>query len=979
MSKGALSYKSLSSLSSTALPRSSSSVALFYGQTRSIASSSSSRASTSPSSPGAAGPSTFAIQTPRATPGRRNPRPKSSTQTYEPRPRDGAGLNYHLYRLRVALTEADLQTAWQARAALVEGGHAKVIPDSLNRDLRRLIRRVREGAAPRPDQLDIDACSQELISHHIRRALDTDRSPELVNWVSDLIFIGQADRAVHVAFDYLEQANLQNRVMNKAAQRLSSGTQDSQEPSTTEQEADPELSSLLEVRSYERLLPRFLGDFLILTIHALVLTTGDAQRLYPIMRQLPMPDRTSLCLFESHRIAKLLPSRTDGNDENINMSRRCIGEAEMLWGLNRPEIEVGRNPLASLFGSLVAKSHSKAASELLDILLHSTEPSKRLLWWIEGLPRPSELPAAAAQPDVTTATWATILRGCITTGDRAAASRVWSHIQSLGLEQTPRLYLALLTGYASTGQWAALESTWNQLRETSSPDVHCYVTIISGLFKARKADEALEIFYQFAAMAETGKIPEADDAEQRTVLYNAVLAGLLRNSRDEMAQALLQSMVSSASSIRSSMNKAASSASGPLTKKAASSAPPANTTTLNILLRGHSRRGDLVAVTNALEASAQWDIRPDMVTYVTVLDALIRHGAANSQQRAVDAIRSMMLSNGMRLNTVAWSAMIKGVLQVSDAEDDSGDDTEGSYDALDEGHAADDATVSTKIGQLRAGLHMLAAMKEDGIAPNEVTFTCLIQAACQLDRMTESDVNAMSQAAAGTMDLPIEPLRPMRALSETQQQVDVLRSSKPGTAIALALSQAMTSKDRVQPNRKMYHVFLANLLRGWTPSTLSSSAGNSRWEASQIAFARGLVLLDAFCEPVFKASPKLTRLVSPSADRSDHLHSRTAPSDISWRIVLEALLNRMAAIDNGPLDTSSQSAQAKDSNETLRPLSPLAARQLTLTVLNEVLERIKVFNAMRQDGSGSTPGDGLSASLRRLRTRAETLLSHNRS
>jgi pentatricopeptide repeat protein len=862
---------------------------------------------------------------------------------------------------------------------LAELGTLQTIGEVGRRDLRKLVRRGHTGVGKHAT-LDLEDCAAILIKEEMRLAVESTRGTELVHWMLQYARLGEDEKAIAIAKNYLEASGLREAPLDKGKKReIETETKESENAESGEAVAvETELDETEELTTAASpdarlLVPTFLPDLLILLAHLTAKREGHARSMIPLMRQLPMPDRTKLWIYSRVRSEKLLANAQREDDGRKSASQLAeeltpdVYALELAWGLDRPQDQVRSNPLARLFGDLFAKGNFNAALGLLDALIDGTQGPQPWLW-VNGLPRPDAVPASATKPDVDDYVWATLLSGSLTKGKEDTASKVWSHLVSLGIKPSQQVYNALLKGYAQLGKWDALESVWNELTAqtgpSAGPDVYCYTTMISALFQSRRLDDAMDLFEEYKTKAASAERSGNSQGASSIVTYNAVLFGLLKGNRDAQAKALLAAMLSP-------MKPA--------------SVPGPNTSTLNTMLRAYARVGNLTALTDLLTTSQSWNVIPDVITYTTVLDALIRHGAPGSSARAVSAVHGMMKANNINMTPVTWTVLLKGLLR-----DSSTSTNEVGHEAL----PSDVAALQTKREQIATGLALVSEMVKTGHRPNEVTWTALIQSGCDLQRIIDEGDLATSKGDNGAPDIGLPQatsigaeLTPVAPLKESNRSVERLRTLRPGSFLTLSVLESMR-RDYIQPNRKTYHFLLASLLR----AIPGSAPSQEELEAARATFVRGLSVLDHFCAQLFTMTAAPPSAYNPLQQRSDSapirlralvpptvtsIGSRKSanpppePNDVSMRILLEALLWRFDALSSNaqPLRQTGNPSAATLLQEMEKDL------ELTRMVMQEALVRLRVVNLLRASRREGTGGDGASASLARMRERVEAIVS----
>ncbi|CAO1635397.1 unnamed protein product [Parajaminaea phylloscopi] len=986
-------------------------------------------------------PSTSSSREVRAKPGQR---PPQGTH----RPRWDRDVNRAVHEVLTGLQSADLEKAWAARQALCAQGYGDRLSVRDLRDLRKLLFRYYQGVKPsKVSKEELLGRMREMADAAVRKAAQRDtHGAEFLQWVVRFLGEGKDDEAMRLLHSYFDQAKLHERTANP-----SEGSVKGKGRQQDEVEADIETvfetavtDSVPEGRldpvpapaeassrdaSWPRLLPPFIARALMLLVYTHIAVHGDISRIIPLLRTLPLPARQNVYLASDANALEVYQFPTRNNtpehaqalQEKTQASLPALRFAELAWGLDRPESEVGTNPLGRLFASLFSKRDAHSLSQaraLCDALLMGTAGGSQALFWVAELEKPVDGPSFVAgpgpseharttRPDVTDSTWAVLLRGFVSVKDLATSGKVWAHLRSLGVAPGSHIYNGLLSGYAASGQWESMKAVWLQLKEDlaskGGPDIISFATMINGLFKSGDADEALAVFEDLCVQEANRPKPQQISTET----YNSVVFGLLVAGRTERAMSILESMISAAS---------------PSSEARTSDqlVPPPTTATWNILLRAHARTGNFAALAQTVvQARTVSDFQPDVISFVTILDGIIRFGSRSTGARdgkqvqkqmreLVDRVLGLMHQSGVQMNTVAWTTVIKGVLasgNVSAVSDEADEDFEYAsprsrvnvqrLGADSSSFVVGKNAIEVKLQQISAGLALLRHMTAKGISPNQVTYTALMQSAIELHRLCEEYPEAAGHVISeiGESDAMVrtvlEHLEPISELREQQATMDALRQEQFGQALALALFAQMRGKStashrqpQLAPNRKTYHVLLASLLRSFpafTPSAASESSGGGPTNSARAAFVRGLALLDEFTyRPLGDAEAAgaggypepglLTPLSPPAATRSHDavvVEQQTDPNDTSYRIILDALHARHDHLTHAAATTTTTSIGGEETAGSQRLNREL---QLTRMVTQNVLDRValaerasRARGAPRGGGSSSRMSQGPSS------------------
>ncbi|EPQ28057.1 uncharacterized protein PFL1_04384 [Pseudozyma flocculosa PF-1] len=470
---------------------------------------------------------------------------------------------------------------------------------------------------------------------------------------------------------------------------------------------------------------------------------------------------------------------------------RFVSQAE-LARCHSSSVDSSRR-IARLLGSLFNLRRPDAVWPLFEAAMEATTGSEAWLPLQGAKPgRPEEQTEGPAGLAWTESCWAVCLSGFLAAGKPDLALKVWAKYHELGFQPTLRIYNALLDGYSRAKNYEAAVRTWHQITAPKPaatnagdasgappsaaaasppaivPDATMCTTMISIFFRNRQPGAARQLFEEMrrrhASSTDEFRIP--------TEACNAIVHGLCVNGQTDEAQAVLVQMQERG--------------------------PPPSITTVNALLRAHGRSGDLASLAATLRIVGQLQLKPDVVTFTTVLDALLRKGG-NPAGDSVRRILEMMEGMGVRANAVTYTALIKACLVGSEAlgvdlaaESLFSSHHRGGGRGADAGGAARTTTATAASSgssdgrggpapgpvagdaRIDAALELLDRMIKMRISPTEVTYTALIGAVLQNPQVVAYAFE-QGQIPAQYAVVP----RPLRALQETADTVREWRDRTP--------------------------------------------------------------------------------------------------------------------------------------------------------------------------------------------------------
>ncbi|KAJ1035656.1 hypothetical protein NDA18_000433 [Ustilago nuda] len=549
-------------------------------------------------------------------------------------------------------------------------------------------------------------------------------------------------------------------------------------------------------------------------------------------------------LFESMRISK-------GPSSDLVCNTDWSLVQSMLW-----RIELGRGlcsgsggaqRIARLLGSLFSMGQVDEAQVIFETAMRALSQPRA---WLSVERWDSSCTASAGKRvQWTESCWSVCLSEFIACGRMDVAMQVWRKFHELRLHPSARVWNALLNGYGRAKNYTAALQTWSAAikqacteqeagwRACKLPDEIMYTTMIDNLFRANKMDEAMSLFSEMIAKSDRN----AGKLEVRTETFNAVVFGLFINGKHHQARAVLDEM---------------------LTK-----GPAPNIGTINIFLRAYARIADWHLLAETLRLADKLKLRPDVVTFTTILDALLRSGGECARD-AVCKTLGMMTSMRVQANVVTYTSMIKACLVGAQV---------AQLDMASQSMLGDSTSPTRPQEQvsIAAALDLLDRMIQAKIAPSEETYTALIGGCLQ-----NPEAVAHALASKSIARHYCAPPKPLRRLKETKETVVQWMQQSPEVALALLLLEHMKARNLAAPPIALRH--------------LIEALCNPRRD--QAAFNRSMDLIDDILlgtqppEPSRGMGPFASAVLQSKEVSTFSLH---APSHKTWIVVLSSLIDRL--------------------------------------------------------------------------------------
>lgn len=579
------------------------------------------------------------------------------------------------------------------------------------------------------------------------------------------------------------------------------------------------------------------------------------------------PFRLFFNMSRAKRLYDTISISASSNFIRWDSMQSLLWEFELARGLSSGS--VGPQRIARLLGSLCQLHKVEEAYTIfITPMRAAAEPNA---WLSLQVPheRSSLPPSSRAQ--WTESCWSVCLSNFIAAGRTDLAKEVWTKFQQRGFQPTSHIWNSLLDGYARAKNYKAAVQTWetavkqaNQHPSTTMkvPDELMYTTMINIYFQAKEPDQAMALLSEMMINSDRRGGSLTIQAET----FNAALHGLFFNRMQTQAQSLLDQM---------------------LTK-----GPAPNIGTINTLLRAYARAGDLEPIVSTLRLADKLELKPDVVTFTTILDALLRKGG-ESATAAVIRTLDIMKSMGVQPNVVTYTAMIKACLVGAEA---------AQLDLASQGLLGDSTDQKRQPRtrdevRIEAALELLDRMVKAKVAPSEITYTALIGGCLH-------DPYAVAHAF-GSDALPRHyrsPPKPLHRLGENAETVQRWLRDTPQVSLSLLLLEQMKGRG-LPPTTTTFHYLIEGLC---SPHT------------DQAAFVRAMDLIDDMLlrvpvsDPTRKLGPFASSVIRGEGVLPPTLH---APTYKAWIIIFSSLLDRL---ENGPRDKLATTTGARALSTAIR-------------------------------------------------------------
>lgn len=238
---------------------------------------------------------------------------------------------------------------------------------------------------------------------------------------------------------------------------------------------------------------------------------------------------------------------------------------------------------------------------------------------LEGLAEPGAYlvtgPSAVTRSKpiyIAEAVWGYFLTAFLQCRRMDLAEKLWDDMLTHKFVPGVVAWTALFDGYDDMGKVENTLAGWKtMLSQGVKPNAFTYRALVSVLCTARRPDEAIKSLKIF----EDNVSPSSDNP---LPLYNTLIHGLLTNSREEDANAVLHKM-----------------------QKAG---PKPDLVTYNTFLRYFGRRADFKGLGSTLRKLTSDDLVGDAFTFTTILSALLKAGRNDAEQITFDIAKKQNLA-----------------------------------------------------------------------------------------------------------------------------------------------------------------------------------------------------------------------------------------------------------------------------------------------------------------------------------------------
>ncbi|KAL7574830.1 hypothetical protein ACA910_010669 [Epithemia clementina (nom. ined.)] len=332
---------------------------------------------------------------------------------------------------------------------------------------------------------------------------------------------------------------------------------------------------------------------------------------------------------------------------------------------------------------------------------------------------------------------------------------------------SPAGYSILLKGYGNLGDFERVESVLQHARETSSmqPDIVFLNSLISAYVNCNSMDKAMSVFdqmrrqqqqhfdsYDATNSGEVRLFRQLPPPNQRT--YNTILKGLARTKAVSKALDLSEEMKRLKMWDAVSVNTLVQAALASNDFKLAKDLLDANTieqplSSRNVLdNRGKERHPNTEAYTQLLDCYAksgrlsdalavlrlmrERSVTPNEVTFTCLISAFARHGRVGQAQQILSYMKSIMVPTVITYNSFI-SALLTQQQNITETSNATMTHRQANSTLLSPSQTIDD-------DDIKQALVVLRSMMQDGVAPNAVTISTIIDALgrCQQPRVRQA-------------------------------------------------------------------------------------------------------------------------------------------------------------------------------------------------------------------------------------------------
>ncbi|KAF5464356.1 hypothetical protein F2P56_014437 [Juglans regia] len=265
---------------------------------------------------------------------------------------------------------------------------------------------------------------------------------------------------------------------------------------------------------------------------------------------------------------------------------------------------------------------------------------------------------------------------------------------------------ALLTGLGRDGDFERMNTLMTEMKEMDiQPDVVTFGILINHMCKARRVDEALEVFEKMKGVSD-GLSVEPD-----VITYNTLIDGLCKVGRQEEGLTLMDQMRSE--------NKCMP-----------------NTVTYNCLINGFCKAGEIERAQELFDQMNKETVFPNVITLNTLVDGMCRHGRINSAVQFFDEMRS----EGLKGNAVTFTTLINAFCNVNNI-----DKAMELFNQMSKDGCSPDAIVYytlisglSQAGRMDDASSVVSMLKEAGFCLDIVCYNVLIGGFCRKNKLDKA-------------------------------------------------------------------------------------------------------------------------------------------------------------------------------------------------------------------------------------------------
>ncbi|CAE6410215.1 unnamed protein product [Rhizoctonia solani] len=383
-------------------------------------------------------------------------------------------------------------------------------------------------------------------------------------------------------------------------------------------------------------------------------------------------------------------------EEVVFKAIRYINDLDLLRLLARPWSF--RNHLFNFVHTLHVEKFQSIYQEILRLL---REPDS----WVGPLTTSSGPPPISPDPkgkpifSVSRQTWTDLIEGAGALRRPDLRESIWKDFISLGGTPTTGMWNTLLIGYLREGSLENAEKVW-LIMGKDGHDAYTYTTMMRGLFERGLPNKAIAYYEEMKK-----KIPQADIGIRS---YNIVIHGLFTNGRAPAALQLVSELETGSA-------------------LPAPTHPAPDITTYNTVLRHHGRRKEMAPLSKVLHTIADKQLRPDVYTLTTIMNALIAVGMQEAPSRILQVMKALRV----QVNEAVASELIEDVVYRVPGRAAKKDEL---LESTRKGpRTSSNPSTDQEMGlspreRLQTGVKMLVAFENAGVNTNVINYTSLMAA-----------------------------------------------------------------------------------------------------------------------------------------------------------------------------------------------------------------------------------------------------------